>query len=335
MCGLLIDILGTKLLDADKAVLAHEAVQGIILFTRNYENPEQLQALVQAIQKERGKDFLISVDHEGGRVQRFREGFSQIPAMSEIYQQLGGDLAQAKEDAYYLGWLMASELRAFDIHLSYAPVLDVMGPSEVIGSRAFHADPKLVVALAQAFMQGMNHAGMCTVGKHFPGHGTVVADSHIAMPVDERSYAEIQQQDLIPFQTLATQLDAVMPAHIVYPQVDSLPAGFSPIWLQDILRHKCQFEGVIITDDLMMAGAKIVGDIQQRVIAAQAAGADLALICNDREAVRQVLNHEQVNAGRSNAAAALCHSKQALILTEKETTLYKSKAQQALERAIA
>lgn len=305
MSGLIIDIQGLSLTSEDKQLLQHTAVQGIILFSRNYSDKEQLSSLITEIRALCGADMLITVDHEGGRVQRFREGFSELPAMADIALANQDNSNQAKADAYDLGWLMAAELRQLDIDLSYAPVLDLIGPSTVIGNRAFSAVPEQVVELAGSFIDGMAAAGMRCVGKHFPGHGIVVADSHIDIPIDERNFAEIQNQDLKVFKALASKLDAVMPAHVIYSEVDPLPAGFSPYWLQQVLRQDCQFQGVIISDDLLMEGARVVGDVPARAQAAYQAGGELLLVCNNRQAVKQVLAQIETPTGRRNAASLL------------------------------
>lgn len=305
MSGLIIDFEGLTLTDSDIDVLQNPAVVGCILFTRNYQDKDQLAQLVARIRAAVNRPFLISVDHEGGRVQRFREGFSEIPAMASIYQRTQ-DLTQACEEARHLGYLMAAELRELDIDLSYAPVLDVVGPSTVIGDRAFAEDPELIIPLASAFIDGMAFAGMRCVGKHFPGHGTVVADSHIDIPIDERSFSAIEARDLRVFKGLVHKLDAIMPAHVVYAAVDKLPAGFSPYWLQNVLREQLQFTGVIISDDLLMEGARVVGDVVQRALAAYHAGGQLLLVCNDRTAVETILAEVPVPEHLiDNAAEAL------------------------------
>lgn len=286
--GLLLDIEGTELTAQDEEILRHERVAGVILFTRNYENPAQLAALTKAIRAAAGREILITVDHEGGRVQRFREGFSAIPAMASLASfsdQPARNAAYARE----LGWLMASELLACGVDHSFAPVLDVHGPSSVIGDRSFGVDSKAIVPLAAAFMRGMHEAGMRTTGKHFPGHGTVVADSHIDIPVDDRPLAEILQLDTQVFIELLPHIQALMPAHVIYPQVDPDPAGFSSFWMQKILRQDLGFQGVIISDDLLMAGATVAGNISQRAEKALSAGCDLLLVCNDQAQARVVL----------------------------------------------
>lgn len=305
MSGLIIDFEGLTLTAEDRLLLAQPAVQGVILFSRNYSNKQQLAGLIAELRALRGSELLITVDHEGGRVQRFREGFSELPAMADIALQNTGNAAQAQEDAYHLGWLMAAELRQLDIDLSYAPVLDLIGPSTVIGNRAFSTAPEQVIELASSFIDGMAAAGMRCVGKHFPGHGIVVADSHIDIPIDDRSFAEIQNQDLKVFAALASKLDAVMPAHVIYSEVDPLPAGFSPYWLQKVLREDCQFMGVIISDDLLMEGARVVGDVPARAQAAYHAGGELLLVCNNRQAVKQVLEQVEIPQHTRNAAQLL------------------------------
>lgn len=283
---LMIDIAGTSLSDLDRQRLGDPRVGGVILFSRNYESPEQLAALTAAIHALREPRLLIAVDHEGGRVQRFRNEFTRLPAMG----QLGGwwDTAprSAVESARATGYLLAAELRAWGVDLSFAPVLDLdWGRSGVIGSRAFHRDPEAVTALAGAVIEGMRAAGMACCGKHFPGHGWAVADSHVSIPVDERSLADLAP-DLHPYRHL--RLDGVMPAHVIYPQVDARPAGFSPVWLKK-LREEFGFDGVIFSDDLSMEGASVAGDIVGRAEAAWAAGCDMLLVCNAPDAVGELL----------------------------------------------
>ncbi|QDF66761.1 beta-N-acetylhexosaminidase [Shewanella sp. SNU WT4] len=289
MSYLMMDLAGLTLDPQEASQLQHPAVGGLILFSRNYQNRSQLAQLIASVRQCR-PDLLIAVDHEGGRVQRFREGFTSIPAMGDLLP-LAKDMAEACDWARELGFLMAIELLSLDIDLSFAPILDLNGISAVIGKRSFSSEPLEVASLAQAFIEGMNSAGMAAVGKHFPGHGSVAPDSHIAMPVDDRSLQQIEALDLIPFVKLidAGQLQGLMPAHVIYPQVDEHPAGFSTVWLQEILKQRLQFNGVIFSDDLGMKGASVAGNYRARVKAALLAGCDMALLCNDPEGVASVL----------------------------------------------
>lgn len=285
----MLDIGGTSLTAEDRELLAHPATGGLIFFSRNYESPQQITALARAVRDVR-PDILIAVDQEGGRVQRFRDGFTRLPPMRVLGERYENDPGQARDDARKLGYLMASELVACGIDISFAPVLDLdYGQSTVIGDRSFHGGAEQVVALAGAFIDGMADAGMAATGKHFPGHGYVVADSHLELPVDERTMAEIEAADLVPFRALAPRLAGVMPAHVVYSQVDENPAGFSPFWLKDVLRARLGFQGLIFSDDLAMAGAAATGSYPDRARAAFTAGCDMVLVCNDRAGAIEVL----------------------------------------------
>jgi beta-N-acetylhexosaminidase len=283
---LMIDIAGTELSELDRARLCHPLVGGVILFSRNYESREQLQVLCAEIRALRQPPLLIAADHEGGRVQRFREGFTGLPAMHQLGDWWQNSPRAACECTRDVGYVMAAELRALGVDFSFAPVLDLdWGRSGVIGDRAFHGDPAAVTALAGALIEGMRMAGMACCGKHFPGHGWAEADSHLAIPVDERSLPELET-DLIPYRKL--KLDAIMPAHVIFPRVDDRPAGFSPIWLGK-LRNELGFDGVIFSDDLSMEGAAAAGGILARADAAWNAGCDMLLVCNAPAAVGELL----------------------------------------------
>jgi beta-N-acetylhexosaminidase len=294
---LMCDVAGTELTDDDRRRLSHPLVGGVILFARNYANPAQLDALTTEIHALKSAPLLIGVDHEGGRVQRFREGFTRLPAMRVFGERWDAHPQQARHLAREAGYVLASELRAHGVDFSFAPVLDLdYGASSVIGDRAFHRDPRAVFELGQAVMLGMKDAGMAACGKHFPGHGHVVADSHVAIPVDERSLPDIARADLVPFRMMIEAgLAALMPAHVIYPRIDAQPAGFSRVWLGDILRGELGFDGVIFSDDLCMAGAAVAGDIVARVEAALVAGCDMALVCNRPDLADEVLARLQVD----------------------------------------
>ncbi len=283
---LFIDIAGIELTELDRERLSHPLVGGLILFTRNYRDRDQLTRLCAAIHALRNPPLPITIDHEGGRVQRCREGFTRLPAMGQIGRLWDHDPNRALETAHLTGFVLASELRACGVDFSFTPVLDLdYGRSQVIGQRAFHGAPDAVVPLASALIAGLREAGMGACGKHFPGHGWVEADSHVAIPVDERSWDELQA-DIEPYRQL--KLDGVMPAHVIYPQVDDRPAGFSPVWI-DLLRNTLGFDGVIFSDDLSMEGAAAAGGILDRVTAARDAGCDALLVCNRPDSVATVL----------------------------------------------
>ena len=283
---LMIDIAGTELTDLERSRLCHPQVGGMILFSRNFASREQLTALCAEIHALRTPRLLIAVDHEGGRVQRFRAGFTRLPTMRRLGELWDRQRDQALAAAHAIGYLLAGELRACGVDLSFTPVLDLdYGASSVIGDRAFHRDPGAVAALAGALIEGLRQAGMAACGKHFPGHGFVAADSHVAIPEDPRSLAEMAV-DLEPYRRL--KLDAVMPAHVIYRQVDSRPAGFSAKWLT-LLREEFAFDGVIFSDDLSMEGASVAGDIVARADAAWNAGCDMLLVCNAPGAVTELL----------------------------------------------
>ena len=285
------DFDGETLTAPDRDVLMHPLVGGVVLFSRNYADPEQLTALTAEIHALRTPKLLIAVDHEGGRVQRFRSGFTELPSAAVIGAVYDDQPDQGLAFARECGWLMASELRAVGVDFSFAPVLDLRNTqSRIIDDRAFHADPHAVGRLAHAFIQGMHEAGMAAVGKHFPGHGTVAADSHVELPVDDRSFYDLTNADLIPFRLLAKNLEGMMPAHIRYPQIDGEPAGYSRVWIRDILRSELGFQGIVFSDDLNMSGAAGVGDVVARARLALDAGCDLVLLCNDRPGAEQLLS---------------------------------------------
>ena len=284
----MLDLEGFELSSAEKDMLQNPLLGGIIFFTRNYASPQQIAELSQAVRETAGSDILIAVDHEGGRVQRFREGFTAVPAMASILQQ-AENLEYAKRSAYRWGSLIALEVQAVGIDFSFAPVLDLGDEiSRVIGDRAFSTKVDEVIELGREFIQGMNDFGMAATAKHFPGHGSVEADSHVDIPVDDRPREKIISQDMRVFAELAQNYQAVMPAHVIYPSVDKRPAGFSELWLQDILRNQLGFDGVIFSDDLSMKGAEVVGGYYERAKAAVSAGCDMVLVCNHPQEGREL-----------------------------------------------
>ena len=283
------DLEGATLTNAEVDLLQHPHVGGIIIFARNYQSPGQMRELSQALRNVR-PDLLIAVDQEGGRVQRFRDGFTRLPPMQVLGQTYRSNARRGLELAYNCGWVMASEVRACGVDLSFAPVLDVdCNYSSIIGNRAFSDQAEEVAIVAGAFIEGMHAAGMGAVGKHFPGHGAVVADSHLETPFDDREFSDIQQRDILPFARLIEKLDGIMPAHLVYSRLCDKPAVFSHFWLQDILRKQLGFKGVIFSDDLCMEGAAMIGTYPQRAREALAAGCDMILVCNNRSATLEIL----------------------------------------------
>lgn len=313
---IMLDVVGTTLSKDDIKRLQHPLVGGVILFKRNYENNAQLKALTDSIHAVRQPPLLIAVDHEGGRVQRFREGFTKIPPMREFGKIWDTHPKKAKRLAEDAGWILAAELRAHGIDFSFTPVLDMdYGDSLVIGNRAFHLDPQAINDLAFALMQGLKKGGMAAVGKHFPGHGFVVADSHVSMPVDTREFDEIAQHDMQPFRMLIDDgIQAIMPAHVIYPKVDDKPAGFSARWLQKILRERLGFNGAIFSDDLSMEAATAGGDVTTRAFAALTAGCDMVLLCNQPAMCDELLaNLQWTISAQSLSRLARMHGHQPVL----------------------
>ncbi|WP_180021058.1 MULTISPECIES: beta-N-acetylhexosaminidase [unclassified Acinetobacter] len=280
--ALMLDIAGTELTQEDIELLQAPQVGGMILFGRNIESPEQVRALTDHMRQIR-PDILIAVDQEGGRVQRLKQGFTLLPAMGKFGELYLTEPEKAVELAEQCGWLMAAEVLAVGIDFSFAPVLDLNNVSDVIGDRGFAKNMQDIIPLASAFLKGMKRAGMASTGKHFPGHGSVKADSHVAAAIDHRSYEEIYQKDMQSFIQLQPQLDALMPAHVIYENIDPNPAGFSPYWIQKVLRQELQFDGILFSDDLSMQAACVAGGADARIQAALNAGCDMGLVCNNRE----------------------------------------------------
>ncbi|RKG33213.1 beta-N-acetylhexosaminidase [Acinetobacter tianfuensis] len=280
--ALMLDIAGTELTQEDIELLKSPQVGGMILFGRNIESAKQVRALTDHMRRIR-PDILIAVDQEGGRVQRLKNGFTLLPAMGKFGDLYLTEPEKALELAEQCGWLMAAEVLAVGIDFSFAPVLDLNDISDVIGDRSFAKNMQDIVPLASAFLKGMKRAGMASTGKHFPGHGSVKADSHVAAAIDSRSYQEIYQKDMQSFIQLQDQLDALMPAHVIYENVDPNPAGFSKYWIQNILRQELKFDGVLFSDDLSMQAACVAGGADARIQAALSAGCDMGLVCNSRE----------------------------------------------------
>ena len=324
----MIDLQGLSLEQSEKDKISHPNTGAVILFARNFENSRQVNNLIEQIRDARDGTILVAVDQEGGRVQRFQTDFTRLPAASAYAQT--PELTQAS------GWLMASELLAVGIDFSFAPVLDVdCGVNTVIGDRAFSQDALQVAQLASAFRQGMHAAGMAAVGKHFPGHGAVTLDSHIDLPVDDRNLASIKNKDLSPFiQLISEGLEAIMPAHIVYPEIDALPAGFSEIWLQQILRQQLGFNGAIFSDDLSMQGAACVGDFNERAGLALQAGCDMVLVCNNPGAAEQVLDSlpQKPSASRASRLAKML-AKPTMTLAQLQQTQQWQQTSQQLQHS--
>jgi len=286
------DISGLELTQEEKERLCHPTVGAVILFSRNYNTPVQLQTLTAEIHDLRNPPLLIAVDHEGGRVQRFRQGFTHLPAMRRYGELFDNDPAQALQQCSTAGWLMASELLENGVDFSFAPIADLeSGVSDVIGDRAFHSKPGIAAELALSFMLGMRKAGMAATAKHYPGHGSVQGDSHHMIPVDERPFDQLSENDLVPFRVMiASGVEGIMTAHVIYPRMDEQPPTFSKYWLQQVLRDDLGYRGLIFSDDLSMAGAKVAGGPYARAKAAMDAGCDMILVCNDTTALDEVID---------------------------------------------
>ena len=328
----MLDIEGLSLNDSDRVLLGHPMVGGLILFTRNFESTQQLQKLISEI-RAANPHIIIAVDHEGGRVQRFKSEFTLLPAMAKLGELYEHDRERALFLSQEFAWLMAAELICFDIDISFAPILDRNhGISAIIGDRAFSSSILAITSLTEAFCRGMHDAGMASTGKHFPGHGSVEADSHIAIPVDHRDFQDIDTADMAVFsKVIECGIDAMMPAHVIYPSVDDQPAGFSHIWLQDILRKKLKFDGVIFSDDLGMEGATVGGSFENRAKLALEAGCDMILVCNNRQGALEVLTYlEDQNLEPSQRLPSMRHSS---TLSRTSTTLAKLKQSARWQKA--
>ncbi len=315
--SVMIDLEGTTLQAADRRRLEDIRVGGVILFSRNFQDRRQLRALVAEVRAVRPAPLLIAVDHEGGRVQRFRDGFSKLPAMATLGALHASQPSLARQAAEDLGFVLAWELRTCGIDFSFTPVLDLdFGQSSVIGDRAFTRDPESAAELAAALVRGLEAAGSSGIGKHFPGHGYPQADSHLDLPVDPRPLAALAADDLVPFRQLAASLRGIMPAHVLYPACAPEPAGYSPFWLQQVLRGKLGFAGAVFSDDLAMVGALGAGTPVARAQAAFAAGCDMVLLCNDAPAVDTLLA-ELGDVQRADGAGKRLAALQGRILPER------------------
>jgi beta-N-acetylhexosaminidase len=334
---LMIDIAGTELSTEDRELLRHPMVGAVILFTRNYVNSGQLAALAAAIHAERSPPLIIAVDQEGGRVQRFRAQFSNLPPARRVGYEFDLEARAGLEFARRMGWLMAAELRTHGIDLSFAPCVDLdYGASEVIGDRALHARAEVVGQLAVAYAHGMRDAGMAATAKHFPGHGAVVADSHMALPVDRRELADLQD-DIAPYRLLiANGLPAVMAAHVMYPAIDALPASLSVRWIREILRGELRFQGAVFTDDLSMGGAASAGDLTTRAQLALAAGCDMLPVCNDRPGVCALLDRLKFEqAPASQLRLVRMRGREAMSLASLQASVSWRESREALTRALS
>lgn len=317
---IMLDIAGFELSPEDEEILRHPAVGGVILFSRNYHSIEQIENLITHIHQLRDPHLLVAVDHEGGRVQRFHEGFTRLPAVRRIGELYDHNKKSAKSLAEKVGWLMAVELRSVGVDFSFAPVLDIdYQQCAVIGDRAFHSDPHAVYELAYAYIKGMESAGMASVAKHFPGHGAVTDDSHLAIPVDHRPLDTVMQNDVYPYRMLIkNNLTGVMPAHVIFEKIHSQPAGFSNYWLKNVLREQLEFNGVIFSDDIDMQGASFAGEnYADRAHSAMLAGCDMILVCNNRQGAIDVLESLQNwNNPVTNMRLARMHGRKPITRTQ-------------------
>ena len=333
----MIDLEGTAMTAAEREMLRHPLIGGVILFTRNYADPDQLSALVAAIHAVRTPPLIVAVDHEGGRIQRFRAGFSALPPPRRIGHEYDANARAGLELSRSMGWLMAAELRAHGVDLSFAPCVDIDYGVSFITDRAFHGNPDAVAALAAAYARGMRDAGMAATAKHFPGHGAVVADSHLTLPVDRRELADLTG-DLTPYRRLmANGLPAVMVAHIVFPAVDDAPASLSARWIRDVLRGEMRFQGVVFADDLSMGGAAAAfGDVVTRATRALSAGCDMLPVCNQRASVLALLDRLRVEPEPASGLRLVrLHGRGALRAEELKNRPEWRRAQEWLERSTA
>ena len=306
----MLDVAGRSLCSDEEVLLRNPHVGGVILFSRNLGTPEQVIDLVCEI-RACSSNLLIAVDQEGGRVQRLCEKFSKLPTMQTLGDFLDKESSAGLSLCHDVGWLMASEVLACGLDISFAPVLDVdRDTSSIIGDRSFSNNPETVIVAAKAFIEGMNEAGMASTGKHFPGHGGIFADSHLEAPVDSRGWEQMESHDLKPFRALANNLGGIMPAHITFPAIDPFSVGFSSYWLREILRQKLGFKGVIFSDDLTMKGADVAGGYESKAKMALDAGCDMILVCNCPEGTVEVLSYmEKQNVPQNDKIGAMRSSK--------------------------